>query len=202
MTVRHQQRNGAEMNKLISGGTKVLLSAVVLASMAFNLIPAGSVFASYSADDTTPPQSTPQSEKKPLDQVFQAEQKAHDHQGELLTKAATASSKISELIARAKGNGKDTTALEKALADFNTKIGEIRLAYDQTGKLIKDHQGFDAAGNVTDQVQALKTVEAVHKGNQDVRQSLIAAVKDLRTAGQEYRKANPRPTLKPNTQPL
>lgn len=188
------------MNKIISISIKVMLSAAILATAAFNLIPVGSVFASFSADDTTPPQSTPQGEKKPLDQVFQAEQKAHEHQGELLTKAATASSKISELIARAKSKGKDTTALEKALADFNTKIGEIRLTYDQTGKLIKEHQGFDATGKVTDREQALKTVEAVHKGNQDVRQSLAEAMKSLKGAGQDYRKANPRPTQKSTAQ--
>jgi hypothetical protein len=189
------------MNRQISNSIKVVLSAVISASIAFNLIPAGNVFASYSADDTTPPQATPQGEKKSLDQVFQVEQKAHDHQGELITKAVTMSGKISELIARAKSNGKDTAALEKALSDFNTKIGEIRLAYDQTGKLIKEHKGFDAAGKVTDREQASKTVEEIHKGNQNVRRSLADAVKNLRTAGEDYRKANPRPTQKPTTIP-
>jgi hypothetical protein len=185
------------MNKIISISVKVLLSAAILATAAFNLIPAGSVF----ADDTTPPQPNQQAEKKPLDQVFKLEQKAHDHQGDMITKAVSASSKMSELIARAKSNGKDTTALEKALADFNAKIGEIRLAFDRTGKLIKDHQGFDASGTVTDREQAVKTVDAVHKGNQEVRQSLAEAVKNLKGVGEEYRKANPRPTHIPGTQP-
>jgi hypothetical protein len=189
------------MNKLLVSSTKIILSAVLLALMAFNLIPAGNVFASAPVDDTTPPQSTPQADKKPLDQAFKLEQKAHEHQDELLTKAVTASSKISELIARAKSNGKDTSSLEKALADFNTKIGQIRLTYDQTGKLIKEHNGFDADGKVTDREQAMKTVEAVHKGNQDVRKSLAAAVKGFRSAGEEFRKANPRPTQKSSVQP-
>lgn len=189
------------MKNLFVSGSKIILSAVLLASMAFNLIPAGYVFASATADDTTPPQSTPQADKKPLDQTFKLEQKAHEHQDEMLTKAVTASGKVSEMIARAKSNGKDTTSLEKALADFNTKIGQIRLTYDQTGKLIKEHKGFDADGKVTDREQALKTVEAVHKGSQEVRQSLGAAVKDLRAAGEEYRKANPRPTQKSTAQP-
>jgi hypothetical protein len=189
------------MNKLFVTSTKIILSAVLLASMAFNLVPAGFVFANTPADDTTPPLSTPQVDKKPLDQAFTLEQKAHEHQDEMLTKAATASGKFSEMIARAKSNGKDTSSLEKALADFNTKIGQIRLTFDQTGKLIKEHKGFDVDGKVTDREQAAKTVDAVHKGNQDVRKSLAAAVKDLRTAGEEYRKANPRPTQKPTVQP-
>jgi len=189
------------MNNLFANGTKVILSAVLLASMAFNMIPAGSVSASFTADDTTPPQTTPQAEKKPLDQIFKQEQKAHDNQEELITKAVKGSSKLSELIARAKSNGKDTGSLEKALADFNTKIGEVRLSYDQTGRLIKEHKGFDAAGKVTDRELALKTVDEVHKGNQNVRKSLEAAVKALRAAGEEFRKANPRPTQKPTTIP-
>jgi hypothetical protein len=189
------------MNKQISNSIKVVFSAVIAASIAINLIPAGNVFASYSADDTTPPQSTPQGEKKSLDQVFVMEQKAHDHQIELITKAGTMSGKISELVARAKSNGKDTSTLEKALSDFNTKIGEVRLAYDQTGKLIKGHEGFDADGKVTDRELAAKTAEEIHKGNQNVRRSLADAVKSLRTAGEEFRKANPRPTQKPTTIP-
>jgi hypothetical protein len=188
------------MNKILSTSVKVLLTAVMLSTAAFNMFPVGSVHAAYTADDATPPQPTHQAEKKPLDQVFQAEQKAHERQGEMITKAVSASSKFSELIARVKSNGKDTTALEKALADFNTKIGEIRLAYDRTGKQLKDHQGFDATGKVTDREQAMKTVEAIHKGNQEVRQSLAEAVKNLKSAGEEYRKANPRPTQKPGTQ--
>jgi hypothetical protein len=189
------------MNKLFVSSSKIVLSAVLLASIAFSLIPSGNVFASAPSDDTTPPLSTPQADKKPLDQAFKLEQKTHEHQDEMLTKAATASSKVSELIARAKSNGKDTSSLEKALADFNTKIGQIRLTFDQTGKLIKEHKGFDVDGKVTDREQAAITVDAVHKGNQDVRKSLAAVVKDLRTAGEEYRKANPRPTQKPTTQP-
>lgn len=189
------------MKILFSTRTNVILSAVLLASMAFNLIPVGSVLANAPADDTTPPPSAPQGEKKPLDQAFKLEQKAHEHQEEMITKAVKGSSKLSELIARAKASGKDTASLEKALAAFNTQIGEIRLECDKTGKLIKEHAGFDADGKVIDRDQATKTVEAIHKGNQNVRKALTAAVKDLRAAGEEFRKANPRPTEKPASQP-
>lgn len=189
------------MKSLFSKNTNILVSSILLTCVAFSLIPAGSVFASTPADDTTPPPSAPQGEKKPLDQAFKLEQKAHEHQEEMITKAVKGSSKLSELIARAKANGKDTASLEKALADFNTLIGGIRLEYDKTGKLIKEHVGFDADGKVVDRDQARKTVEAIHKGNQNVRKALTAAVKDLRAAGEEFRKANPRPTEKPASQP-
>ena len=124
------------MNRLFSNGTNFIIGAALLASMAFTLMPAGSVFADTLADDTNPPPTTPQGDKRPLDQAFKMEQKAHEHQEEMITKAVKGSSKLSELIARAKASGKDTASLEKALADFNTQIGEIRLEYDKTGKLI------------------------------------------------------------------
>lgn len=189
------------MKRLFSIGTNIIFAAVLLATMALNVVPARSVFASTPADDTTPPPSAPQSDRKPLDQAFKLEQKAHEHQQEMITKAVKDSSKLSELIARAKANGKDVGALEKALADFNTKIGEIRLEYDKTEKLIKEHNGFDNAGKVTDREKAIKTVETIHKGNESVRKELARAIKELRTAGDEFRKANPRPTVKPVVQP-
>ncbi len=189
------------MKKLFSTSTHIFISVILLTSLAFSLIPAGSVLANSPADDTTPPLTAPQGEKRPLDQTLKIEQKAHEHQEEMITKAVKGSSKLSELIARAKANGKDTASLERALADFNTKIGEIRLEYDKTGKLIREHVGFDVDGKVTDRDQATKTVEAIHKGNQNVRKALAAAVGDLRASGEEFRKANPRPTLKPGTQP-
>ncbi len=189
------------MNTLLSRGTNIVIKAIMLASMTFSLSPAGSVFASAPADDTTPPPSAPQGDRKPLDQAFKLEQKAHEHQEEMITKAVKGSSRLSELIARAKANGKDTTSLEKALADFNTKIGGIRFDYDKTGKLINEHNGFDADGMVTDRVQAATTVESVRKGNQIVRKGLTEAVKNLHTAGEEFRMANPRPTQIPAAQP-
>ena len=109
--------------------TKVFPGSIMVLVMALNLMPAAPVYASSPADTAIPPQGTPQGDgpKKPLDEVFVAQQKAHDHQQEMISKAENGSGKISELIARAKENGKNTADLEKALADFNTRIGEVRL---------------------------------------------------------------------------
>jgi hypothetical protein len=196
------------MKSNIKKFSQIAVVAITAAIMASTMQPAAQVFAMSSADDTTPPQVTPMPESDgsrakqvALGKVFQVEEKNHERQQELINKADKGANKLSELIARAKAKGKDTAELEKALADFNTKLGEIRLAYDQTGRLIKQHAGFDDQGKVTDPEIARKTLEDVRKGNQEVRQMLAQAVKALREAGQEFRKANPRPSLTPAANP-
>ena len=67
--------------------------------------------------------------------------------------------------------------------------------------MIKQHAGFDDQGKVIDPEIARKTLEDVRKGNQEVRQTLAQAVKALREAGQEFRKANPRPSPTPAANP-
>jgi hypothetical protein len=186
----------------------IVLVSFVAAAMALSLQPAMQVFAMSPAEDTTPPQVTPLPEgdgsrvkQAALGKLFQVEEKNHNRQQEMINKADKGANRLSELIARAKENGKDTAALEKALADFNTKLGEVRLAYDQTGRLIKQHAGFDDQGKVTNPEIARKTLEDVRKGNQEVRQMLAQAIKGLREAGQEFRKANPRPYPTPAVNP-
>jgi len=196
------------MKSNIKKFSQIAIVSMVAAVMALTMQPAAQVFAVSPADDTTPTQVTPLPEgdgsrvkQAALGKLFQVEKKNHERQQGLINKADKGANQLSELIARAKENGKDTSVLEKALADFNTKLGEIRLAYDQTGRLIKQHAGFDDQGKVTDPEIARKTVEDVRKGNQEVRQTLAQAVKALREAGQEFRKANPRPSPTPAANP-
>lgn len=182
----------------------LIVLSVFTAGAMFGLQPAGVTHAMSFSDDTYPPTMSPLSDETDgtikqaaLGRVFQREQKAHERQEQAISKAGNSSERISELIARAKENNKDTSALEKALATFNTKLGEIRLKFDQTGKLIKQHEGFDDKGKVTDETKAKATLDAVHKGNLDVRQGLAEALKGLKEAGKAFREANPRPTTTP-----
>jgi hypothetical protein len=136
-----------------------------------------------------------------LDRLFLRAQKNHENQEKLINQADKLGNRIAELIARAKENGKDTTALEKALTDFNGKIGEARLRYDQNGKLIKQHSGFDDAGKVTDAAAARSTLEEIRNGSKEVRQTLGEALKGLKGAGKAFREANPKSTDSPTTNP-
>lgn len=178
-----------------------LALAIVIASAALNLQPPGVAHGMAQAEDANPPLVSPPPDdtdgsvkQAALGRVFKREQKAHERQEKAIEKAARGANRISELITKAKENKKDTSALEKALAAFNTKMGEIRLKFDQTDKLIKQHDGFDDKGKVTDEIKAKATVDAVHKGNLDIRQGLAEALKSLKEAGKAFREANPRPT--------
>ncbi len=182
----------------------LLVVSVFTAVAAFGLQPASVTHAMPPEDDTNPPLVAPLPDdnegalkQAALGRVFQREQKNHERQEKAIEKAARGADRTSELIAKAKENKKNTAALEKALATFNTKLGEIRLKFDQTGKLIKQHDGFDDKGKVTDETKAKATVDAVHKGNQEVRQGLAEALEILREAGKAYREANPKPTATP-----
>jgi hypothetical protein len=202
------------MKNNISRFSFISILSSFLAVAILCLQPAVSVFAMSPADDTNPPQAAPLPDtsnppkggagnlpQAALGKLFKQEQKNHERQQATINKADKAGSRLSELIARAKENNKNTAGLEKALADFNTRLGEIRLSYDQTGRLIKQHSGFDDQGKVTDAEKAKTTLEEIRKGNQEVRQSLTKTVKDLREAGKEYRQANPRPTATPPANP-
>lgn len=97
------------------------------------------------------------------------------------------------MIARAKENGKDTAGLETALAEFNTTLGEARLKYDQTGRIIRQHPGFDDEGKVIEAETARTTLEEIRTGSKEVREIVGGALKSLREAGKAFREANPRP---------
>lgn len=181
-----------------------LAMSIVIASAALTLQPPGVAHGMAPAEDTNPPLVSPPPDETDgsvkqaaLGRVFQRAQKAHERQEKAIEKAARGANRISELITKAKENKKDTSTLEKALATFNTKLSEIRLKFDQTDKLIKQHDGFDDKGKVTDEIKAKATVDAVQKGNLDIRQGLAEALKGLKEAGKAFREANPRPTATP-----
>jgi hypothetical protein len=188
--------------------------AIFLLGMMQFAIPAMTVHAQSPADDTVPPEvdSSPAEQIPPageggklqhaaLERLFKRAEFNHENQSKVINQADKLGNRIAEIIARAKENGKDTAVLEKALADFNEIIGEARLKFDQTGKLIKLHAGFDAEGKVVDAEAARTTLEQIHTGNKEVRQTVGDALKGLRGAGKAFREANPRPANSPTATP-
>jgi hypothetical protein len=187
--------------------------SILLLGLVLFVVPASNVYAQSPADEPTPVIDTIPDEPTPpagqdgklqqavLERLFKRVQLNHENQQKLINQADKLGNRIAEVIARAKENGKDTTSLEKALADFNEKVGEARLKYDQTGKLIKQHNGFDDAGKVTDAAIARTTLEEIRTGSKEVRQTLGEALKGLKGAGKTFREANPRPTDAPSSTP-
>ncbi len=185
-----------------------LLSGIAAASTS------GYVSAMSKADDTPPPQTTPDTDKPLLPEemsekarellltkALNREKSNHEKFENILVKADQAENRISKLIARARENGKDTEDLDQAVAEFNRQLADARLAYDRAGNLIRRHEGFDDSFKVTDMEQAKDTVEEIREVNREVRQILTRAMKTLRDAGEVFREENPRPSTQPANVP-
>jgi hypothetical protein len=99
-----------------------------------------------------------------------------------LNTAQKAADVAAEFIQDEKAAGRDTSALETALANLRAKLDEAQTAHDQAAQILKDKAGFDADGNVTDPDQARETL-------QSARQSMQKAADALRDGRQAFQKA-------------
>lgn len=101
--------------------------------------------------------------------------------------------RIEDLVAKAKENGKDVSAIETALADYKKAVEASQPLYEQAVQLVQTHAGFDANGKVTDLEKARETVKSLGETLQKHREVMGDALKALREALKAFRDANPRP---------
>lgn len=79
---------------------------------------------------------------------------------EMLKRDARRSDEIAAKIARAKADGKDTAAIEQALATYREQIAAARATWQTATAALKAHAGFNAAGKVTDPDKARALLKA------------------------------------------
>lgn len=115
---------------------------------------------------------------------------------DLANQIATA---VDSWITTLKGQGKDTSALESALADFKSKVSAAQSAHDQGASILSAHAGFDGDGKVTDPDQAHNTLVQARDHLVDARRGLTDAIHSLREAVRSFRQQN-RPTKNEGTQ--
>ena len=101
--------------------------------------------------------------------------------------------RIEELVAKAKENGKDVSALEAALADYKKAVEASKPLYEQAAQLAQTHEGFDANGKVTDLDKARETVKQLGETLKQHREVMGEALKALREALKTFREVNPPP---------
>ncbi len=101
--------------------------------------------------------------------------------------------RVEELIAKAKENGKDVSAIEAALVEYKKAVEASQPLYEQAVQLVQTHQGFDSNGKVTDLEKARETVKTLGETLQKHRETMGEAAKALREALKAFRNANPRP---------
>ena len=80
--------------------------------------------------------------------------------GKILDGADTLISEIQSKLDDAKAQGKDVSAVQTALDAFSAAVKNVQPTYSDMQTIVQSHSGFDASGNVTDQTQALQTVQS------------------------------------------
>jgi hypothetical protein len=108
--------------------------------------------------------------------------------------------KTQAYITDQKSKGKDTAALEAALATFQQQIATAQASHKTAADLLSAHAGFDASGKVIDPEQAHLTLTSAHQSLSDAHKILQQAGLDLRKAIKTYRDAN-EPTAKATPAP-
>ncbi len=160
------------------------LAALGLAA-GFALSPASVAY----ADEGTPP--APEGKRvERLERAFQREQAWLTTQQNNLDRANEFGTKVQARIDELKAEGKDTSALETALATYMNEIAAAQTAHHTAADILSAHAGFDENGHVTDREQARRTVLDAHEALQDARLTLRNAIRDLRRALRDYRQAN------------
>jgi hypothetical protein len=144
------------------------------------------------SDNGTPP--APSSDRLP--RAWAREQRIYDRLGRFFDNADGLIAKAQNLIDRARANGKDVSTVQAALDVVSSAVKQARPDYESGKGIVASHQGFDAAGNVTDPTKALETVQDMRTKLQSIRQDLMPSVRVLREAVRAFRQAN-RPAATP-----
>jgi hypothetical protein len=94
---------------------------------------------------------------------------------------------IKEFIQDEQDKGFDTSVLEAALDELQTKIGEAQTLHAAAAQTLDEKAGFDENGEVVEPQQARDTLENARRSMQDARQTLHLAQQDFRQALRDYR---------------
>jgi hypothetical protein len=173
------------MKKLISIFKKIVLAIVVLA-VGLVALPASGVFAAALPGETTPPATLPAGNLR-LELVWAHAQTVYQRQGYLLSLADDFIARAQILIDRANSKGWDTSAVQTALDAFNSVIPAARSAHFPGAAIITGHNGFNAAGRVTDRTAAIETAKSLVQVLKDTRAAMNGTGRALRAVIKAFR---------------
>jgi hypothetical protein len=115
-----------------------------------------------------------------LEAAYQRELKALDNQQKRLDNTGNVAAKVEDLIARARENGRDVTALEAALASYREGVAKAQAAHDEAAAILDAHAGFDGNGKVTSIPEAAQTVNLARKHLTEAHRILDRSARQLR----------------------
>jgi hypothetical protein len=128
--------------------------------------------------------------KAALSNMFKREQNWLNLQSSHLQKASEIAGTTQKLIDAAKTEGKDTSALESALTQFNASISSAQTDHNQAGDIINAANGFDGSGNVTDLNSAHQTVENARLSLRSAHNSIVQATRNLAQALRDWKNSH------------
>jgi hypothetical protein len=172
-----------------------LVLALLIGGIAL-AFPIGMARAATLADTTPPPTSEEQSLEQAknshpgMEQAYKLELKLLDRQAKLLIQGEKIIGKAVEIISKLKSNGKDTSVLEAALAQFKKDVVEAGKVHDMAAGLLTIHAGFDQNGKVVDAVQAKQTLVSARDNLKGFRAILKDSLGEFRKAIKDFRKDN------------
>ena len=168
---------------------KTVLIAMV-AALAVASLPLVSASAAPYADDP-PPQRKVSAER--LEKVWAHQLRVYEKIGNGFDRADEFVDKVQELIDKAAANGKDVSAVQAALDDFEQALKEAHPIYESAKGIINSHPGFDNDGKVTDIEKAKETVQAMGEKLREIKGAMDGTGRALKEAIKAFREANPRP---------
>jgi len=181
-------------NRIAKLGGMVLAMVMTLAVALGGLLSAPAASA-YADTGTLPVTQTGGRIDERLARLYEREQHWLDLQADNLDHAnegvTRAQARIDGAASSAlKGQGKDTAALEAALASIKEQVTAAQTAHDEAANILATHAGFDDSGKVTDREQARQTVRDAGDALRDAQLALKQARLDLLKAIHDWRKAN------------
>jgi hypothetical protein len=173
--------------KTLSLGMKIvvsLFSGLTALAFGFAFVPAPAVY----ADEGTPP--APGRQHARLERCLRLEQEWLARQQDRLDHTDEVAARVQEFIDQAQAEGKDTSALEAALAAFQSQVATAQSQHDAAADILSEHAGYDDDGKVTDPELARETCRSAGQALRDARRTLNQAGHDLRRAIRDWRRAN------------
>jgi hypothetical protein len=178
------------------------LGVIVIGAM---LLAVPAVTVSAATQTPTPAQPAGQGNKAApanLAVAYQKELTALKTQDANLTKVDTMLGKVDTFLTGLKDKGKNVEILQTVLNQFKQDVAAATGFHNAATQILTTHAGFDSAGAVVDQAQALTTVLSARDKLVEARLTLKGGISNLRSAIQLYRnKKAANPQLTPTATP-
>jgi hypothetical protein len=126
-----------------------------------------------------------------LENLFKREQIIINNQQTRLNLSNQVVTAAQTWISDLQAAGKDTSALETALANFQNGVAQAQSSFNSAKSVLDAHVGFDGSGKLTDATQALTTLVDAGRAERQFHLTITQATIDFRQAVRQYRQSNP-----------